>query len=238
MDQHQLFFQFYNTRYQLLGDSMLRRYFQFFEGSKVGNFNRVTCHGGQKISELEYNIREVCKYQLEYDSAILMIGTNDLHLNPLDLDTFKADYRKLADTILKTNLKRLVILSLPIVPLLIRKPGFQKFWRNCNTFIRSEIVPIISFASYVSLTSIFWNEKTRHAKYDVFCRWKDFHNPEGKFANEEEKREFFARERRHELQPDLIHWNNTGIEMVSQRLMQQLQQQGIDKLPRNYSTGR
>src|SRR5215813_4096286 len=129
-----LFLILHGLRFVLLGDSMLCRLWSRVH--RHARLNTVLCHGGQPITRLDNAIARKYRYVLPRSNAILLIGTNDLHSDEnIDLDTFKARYNHLRDTILKSNITRLIVLSIPPIALLMqptqnkRHQEFKVFWR-------------------------------------------------------------------------------------------------------------
>lgn len=129
--------------FQLIGDSQFVRFADQILGYKTKKLNYDgrsmfglgLCISGQTIKQLLQKI-ENKKYPLS-EKVICLIGANDL-LKGYDIEHSIENFDRLVNTLVKNNVKKLIILTLPPIPKFETRADHWKNLEKINSFIRSK----------------------------------------------------------------------------------------------------
>ena len=195
----------------LLGDSMLRRFGQIVDPPC---WDAALCQGGLQTSELERRIRIDFGYSLPFTSAILMIGSNDIHTYD-NADVILESLRFLFQTLAISNLERIILLSLPYSPKFAKCALYKRRWLAVNRFFRDHAPTICKKVEFLSIRDIFVTGAHVKVRTDQFFRYSGCSNPEGNFSSHVERVDYLRR-----VNPtvDMIHWKTDAIREVEARI--------------------
>ena len=199
-------------KFLMLGDSMLRRFAEEMTGHSN---NTALCQGGLRSAELERRIRLDFNYQLPLNQAILLISTNDLH-SFCSSDLILANLKQLFITLSKTNLTRVILLSVPIIPKFARSRAFRLRWKAVNRFFRDEAKVICPSVEFLSIRDLFSTGKHYKPRTNQFLRYFSSFNPSGIFHSISLRRAFIDQ---YQPRVDMIHWAPQAIRQVYDRIL-------------------
>jgi hypothetical protein len=229
----------------LLGDSLLKRlwyYYHFPSANFSQELDSYHCASGQQIGLLAWKMKEMITYHwgipgyYSNTSCILLIGSNDLHNDceardsgtkykkwhiPLNLNlrAFKESYLNLFQVLNRLKFQRVIVLSIPFQARYMRVPGFRKFHKEANEFVKS-LMPKLHHGEYLDIGDLFMHAHNSQPIYDHFCQWLG-RTSEAQSAN------LTVAERKvwrwnNNPKKDLLHWNSLGMDVVFDRLLQHL----------------
>ena len=192
-----------DKQFVLLGDSMLRRFYDYVKNVKTAENLRssILCQGGNCISDLIQVITKNYKHNIPAQNAIIMIGTNDLLRVRNPEKAYKIlceEYMHLATVLKKCKFSNIIWLSIPPIPHLHIINDYATLWSRLNQYICHHVVPLIKRTEYLDNSSLFLKESSQQV---ILTRYL----PEQ--LEQDRKR---------------VHWTIKTIDIVRERIKQHL----------------